>query len=261
MAPIRITPKKSYTDQLLPDGKENKPQDTAVHRAFDRGYADHGWLKARHSFSFASWYDPNRIQFGALRVLNDDQIDPSQGFGTHPHDNMEIITIPLKGGVRHQDSMGNSGVVEEGEIQVMSAGQGILHSEFNAHNDQSLELFQIWIFPNRRNVEPRYAQRAINLSTRNEFVELVGPKTDAYATWIYQDAFISMGAFDGETAVSYPRKRDAHGIYLMVVKGQISIRGEQLNKRDAIAISDREDVEILAMEDSKILVLEVPMDI
>ncbi|MGB1992707.1 MAG: pirin family protein, partial [Flavobacteriaceae bacterium] len=166
---------------------------TVFHPSDTRGYANHGWLEARHSFSFASWYQPDRLHFGALRVLNDDIIQGGMGFGTHPHDNMEIVTIPLKGDLEHKDSMGNSAVIREGDIQVMSAGTGVQHSEYNNSPDKEINLFQLWLFPNKRNVTPRYDQLPIrSLHQKNEFFQILSPSADDEGVWIHQDAWMHM---------------------------------------------------------------------
>lgn len=232
---------------------------TVFHSEASRGHADHGWLNAKHSFSFASWYNPERIHFGMLRVLNDDIVAGGMGFGKHPHDNMEIITIPLSGAIQHQDSMGFSEIIEAGEVQVMSAGTGIYHSEFNPKPDQALNLFQIWIFPNQKQVTPRYAQKKYNL-THGVFTQLVGPQQSGLDTWIHQDAWISLGEFDAQTTVNYAINKQKNGIYLMVIEGAIQIGAQRLQSRDAIGISEIEQIDIQMEQNSKILVIEVPMN-
>ena len=232
---------------------------TVFHPEASRGHADHGWLNAKHSFSFASWHNPERIHFGMLRVLNDDIVAGGMGFGKHPHDNMEIITIPLSGAIQHQDSMGFSEIIEAGEVQVMSAGTGIYHSEFNPKPDQALNLFQIWIFPNQKQVTPRYAQKKYNL-THGVFTQLVGPQQSGLDTWIHQDAWISLGEFDAQTTVNYAINKQKNGIYLMVVEGEIQIGAQRLQSRDAIGISEIEQIDIQMDQNSKILVIEVPMN-
>ena len=232
---------------------------TVFHPEASRGHADHGWLNAKHSFSFASWHNPERIHFGMLRVLNDDIVAGGMGFGKHPHDNMEIITIPLSGAIQHQDSMGFSEIIEAGEVQVMSAGTGIYHSEFNPKPDQALNLFQIWIFPNQKQVTPRYAQKKYNL-THGVFTQLVGPQQSGLDTWIHQDAWISLGEFDAQTTVNYAINKQKNGIYLMGVEGAIQIGAQRLQSRDAIGISEIEQIDIQMEQNSKILVIEVPMN-
>lgn len=232
---------------------------TIFHAANSRGHANHGWLDAKHSFSFASWYNPERIHFGMLRVLNDDIVAPGMGFGKHPHDNMEIITIPLSGAIKHQDSMGFSEVIEAGEVQVMSAGTGIYHSEFNPNQDQALNLFQIWIFPNQKQVEPRYAQRKYALE-KGAFTPLVGPAHSGLSTWIHQNAWISMGEFEPSTPVNYILNEPTNGVYLMLIEGEITVGEQRLNTRDAIGISQADQLDIQVLGSSKILIIEVPMN-
>lgn len=230
------------------------------HKSDSRGHADHGWLKTQHTFSFANYYDPSRIHFGALRVLNDDWIAPSQGFGRHPHDNMEIITIPFSGEVLHQDSMGNKGTIVPGEIQVMSAGTGVFHSEHNNSSREPLTLFQIWVMPNKKNVTPRYDQITISdLAKKNELYQILSPNADDQGVWIHQDAWFHLGDLDKGIQVEYQLKRKESGIYVIVVEGKIDIEGFELNKRDGIGLSELEAAKITALEDTKVLVMEVPM--
>lgn len=231
-----------------------------LHKANTRGHADHGWLNAHHSFSFAGWYNPERINFGALRVLNDDIVAPGMGFGTHPHDNMEIITIPLHGSLRHQDSMGNGSVIRSGEVQVMSAGTGILHSEFNPDDKEELNLFQIWIFPHTKNVEPRYDQIVYDKNAaKNQFLELVGPDKNGPGTWINQNAWIKMANLDDGTILNYEINDNENGVYLMIIEGEAEINGQFLNKRDAIGIWATDKIEIKAIKGLSVLAIEVPM--
>lgn len=232
-----------------------------LHKANTRGHADHGWLNTHHTFSFANYYDPERMHFGALRVINDDYIAPGMGFGTHPHDNMEIITIPLEGDLEHKDSMGNSSVIYHGDIQVMSAGTGIQHSEFNANKAKALKLFQIWIFPNQRNVTPRYQQISLNVSDRrNRLQQILSPNIDDEGVWIYQNAWFHLGDFDKDYAIDYHVKTPGNGVYAMVVKGSIEIDGQVLYDRDGLGISEIESISIKALsQDSELLLIEVPM--
>ena len=233
---------------------------TVYHSANSRGHANHGWLNAKHSFSFASWYDPERIHFGALRVLNDDIVAPGMGFGTHPHDNMEIITIPLSGSIRHQDSMGNSSIITTGEIQVMSAGTGVQHSEFNPDHKNLLNLFQIWIFPNKRSVEPRYDQFKIDEERMvNHFLQLVSPDPTDEGTWIHQNAWIHMGKPSTSTTLIYDLKDKMNGVYFMIAEGRVRIGDRILEQKDALGVWDTNEVAIEALEDSKMLAIEVPM--
>jgi len=234
---------------------------TIYHSASSRGNANHGWLNARHSFSFASWYNPDRVHFGALRVLNDDIVAKGAGFGTHPHDNMEIITIPLSGSLKHQDSMGNSSVIKAGEIQVMSAGTGIQHSEFNPSHSEDLNLFQIWIFPNKRNVEPRYDQFEIDtFKMKDQFLQLVSPDKNDEGTWIHQNAWINMAKLESKKEITYNLHSSENGVYFMNVDGQFEINGQKLDERDALGVWETNNVEINVIKPGRILALEVPME-
>lgn len=233
---------------------------TIYHSADSRGHANHGWLNAYHSFSFANYYNPERIHFGALRVLNDDTIAPGEGFGAHPHDNMEIITIPLSGDLEHKDSMGNSGVIRNGEIQVMSAGAGIQHSEFNHNKNKELKLLQIWVFPNKRNVEPRYDQVSLP-EKENELFQIVSPNKGGDGVWIHQDAWFHLGSLNQGWNGEYQLKGNNHGVYVFVIEGKAIIENQELDKRDALGISETEKFKITASEESKILLMEVPMQI
>lgn len=234
--------------------------ETILYPEKERGHANHGWLNAKHSFSFANWYNPDKINFGALRVLNDDIVAPKMGFGTHPHDNMEIITIPLRGKLEHKDSMGHTSVITTGEIQVMSAGTGILHSEFNASQREEINLFQIWIFPNKRNVTPRYDQIDIDYAkAENNFLQLISPNADDEGSWIHQDAWISINKPSKGNDIIYPIKKDGNGVYIMVINGTITVDGNKLSNRDAIGVYNTKDVSIFVNEDSEILLLDVPM--
>ena len=233
---------------------------TILYPEKERGHANHGWLNAKHSFSFANWYNPDKINFGALRVLNDDIVAPKMGFGTHPHDNMEIITIPLRGKLEHKDSIGHSSVITTGEIQVMSAGTGILHSEFNASQTEEINLFQIWIFPNKRNVIPRYDQIDINYEkAENNFLQLISPNADDEGSWIHQDAWIFINKPSKGKEIVYPIKKDGNGVYIMLINGTITVDGNKLSNRDAIGVYNTKDVRIFVNEDSEILFLDIPM--
>lgn len=234
---------------------------STLHKSDTRGHADHGWLNARHSFSFAGYHDPARVHFGALRVLNDDSIAPYNGFGTHPHDNMEIITIPLEGKLQHRDSMGSEGVITRGEVQVMSAGTGIQHSEKNV-SGETLKLLQIWVFPNKKNVEPRYDQRAFDLdASRNKLVNIVSPMGKGDGLHIHQDAWFHLGKLEKGTKLTYELKDPAHGVYAFLVEGRVDINGQLLSRRDGAAMTETPALEILAAEDSELLLMEVPMSV
>ena len=233
------------------------------HSATSRGFANHGWLQANHSFSFANFYDPKKMNFGALRVLNDDLIAPSMGFGTHPHDNMEIITIPLYGVLKHKDSMGNSWEeVKAGEVQVMSAGTGIHHSEINGSASESLSLFQIWIVPNKKDVKPRYDQRFFETAQDGELQILVTSIEDTSSDSslnIHQDAQISRTNLSANTSFEYTLKSQNHGVYVMQVFGVSKIETTELNPRDAVGITEIENFKVDVLEDSQLLFIEVPI--
>ncbi|MCZ4694496.1 pirin family protein [Ancylomarina euxinus] len=233
---------------------------TVVHKANTRGHANHGWLDAHHTFSFADYYHTDRMHFGVLRVLNDDRIAAGKGFGTHPHNNMEIISIPLKGELEHKDSMGNSSVIKAGEIQVMSAGTGILHSEFNPNDDQEVNLLQIWIFPHLKDVEPRYDQLSISdIKSKNGLKQILSPDADDEGVWIYQNAWFHLGEFDKASASTYTIKQKGNGLYLFVVEGQVFIKDYKLEKRDGLAITETQIVEFKVSAKTKVLLIDVPM--
>lgn len=237
-------------------------ENTVTHKAETRGNANHGWLNAYHSFSFATYYDSERIQFGALRVLNDDTIAAGMGFGTHPHDNMEIITIPLEGDLAHKDSMGNTEIIKHGDIQVMSAGTGIQHSEFNPNADKQTKLLQIWLFPNKRNVTPRYQQITLNTEDRhNKLQQVLSPNPDDDGVWIHQDAWFHMGNFDAGTTAEYSVKKEGNGLYAFILKGNVSINDQELNTRDAIGIKDFKTVTVTTNTDAEFLLMEIPMQV
>lgn len=234
---------------------------TVLHTANSRGHTNHGWLNAYHSFSFASWFHPDRVQFGMLRVLNDDTIAAGMGFGTHPHDNMEIITIPLEGDLAHKDSMGNSSIIKSGDIQVMSAGTGIQHSEFNPNADQHTKLFQIWLFPKYRNVEPRYQQITLEPSLqKNNFDQILSPNPDDAGVWIHQDAWFYLSDFEADFSKKLGLKKEGNGFYIMSIEGEIEVNGQKLEKRDALGLWETSEIEIKANTASKFLVMEIPMD-
>ncbi len=233
---------------------------TVLHKADTRGNANHGWLNAYHSFSFASWYNPDRVNFGALRVLNDDTIAPGMGFGTHPHDNMEIITIPLEGDLAHKDSMGNESTIKNGDVQVMSAGTGIRHSEFNPNADQRTKLFQIWLFPKKRDVAPRYQQITLDKSLeKNDFAQILSPNSDDAGVWIHQDAWFYLSDFDKDFSKKLALKKEGNGFYIFNIEGEIEVNGQKLETSDGLGISDIAEIEIKANNAAKFLVMEVPM--
>jgi len=230
------------------------------HPAQERGHANHGWLNAHHSFSFASWYNPYKTHFGALRVLNDDEILSGMGFGTHPHDNMEIVTIPLKGSIAHKDSMGNSGIIKAGDVQIMSAGTGVMHSEFNASQTEELNLLQLWVFPKLKEITPRYEQKTFRLEkNHNSFTTLVSPDEQGESVWINQDAFFSLGTFDANITIEYQMNIKGNGAFVFLIEGSCVIDATNLERRDAIGIWETENFTIATTSPSKILVVEVPM--
>lgn len=232
-----------------------------IHPASERGHANHGWLNAYHSFSFAQYHDPNKVHFGLLRVLNDDTVAPGKGFGFHPHDNMEIVTIPLYGQLEHKDSMGNIGVIGPNEIQAMSAGSGIMHSEYNHSKTEPVNLLQIWIFPKKRNIEPRYEQRVFTDADKDQqFKTIVSPVKSTDVMWINQDAYFSIGKFKAGQTIEYTMQHQGNGAYVFIIEGSASIHNEQLNKRDAIGISETAQFKINITADSEILVIDVPMN-
>jgi redox-sensitive bicupin YhaK (pirin superfamily) len=232
-----------------------------IHRGNTRGHADHGWLYAYHSFSFASWFNPERVQFGMLRVLNDDTVAAGMGFGTHPHDNMEIITIPLEGDLAHKDSMGNAATIKTGDVQVMSAGTGIQHSEFNPNTDLQTKLFQIWLFPKFRNVEPRYQQITLDQSLqKNNFAQILSPNSDDEGVWIHQDAWFYLSDFEADFTKKLTLKKEGNGFYIMTIEGEIEVNGQKLEKRDALGIWETSEIEIKAISNAKFLIMEIPME-
>ncbi|HYF97900.1 MAG TPA: pirin family protein [Coxiellaceae bacterium] len=231
-----------------------------IHRAASRGFFDHGWLKSYHSFSFAEYHNPERNNFGLLRVLNDDWIDPAQGFGTHPHKNMEIITIPLAGSLKHQDSMGHKEVIQSGEVQRMSAGLGVAHSEYNNSTVDLLNLLQIWIFPKEKNIAPSYEQKQFSINDRQNKVQLlVAPDGREGAVSINQDAFLSLSNLSQGSSLNYSLKLPENGLYIFVIAGTVQVLDETLCQRDAIALSEINDVSMRAIEDAELLIIEVPM--
>ena len=233
-----------------------------LHIAQERGLVSFGWLEAKYSFSFGNYYNPEKMNFGALRVLNDDTIAPAMGFGKHPHKNMEIITIVQSGALKHEDSMGNKGIIEAGDIQVMSAGSGIEHSEVNASSQNSLTLFQLWIHSQRQDVTPRYEQKKIApLLTDNAFTTIVKPKQEALKDdiWIHQQAYISIGNFSDQTQTSYSMQQSQNGVYIMVIEGSIVLADQTLQHRDAIGLWNTNSVDMTITKNSKVLVVEVPM--
>lgn len=258
---------KSTYDQLMEQvgfnhlpNEEIKTMKSVLHKAETRGLANHGWLNSRHTFSFANYNNPERVHFGVLRVINDDIVAPGRGFSTHPHDNMEIISIPLEGDLEHKDSMGNIAVIREGDLQVMSAGTGITHSEYNKNADKEVKFLQIWVFPNKRGVTPRYDQ--IKLSTanmENRFAQILSPNADDEGVWIHQDAWFHMADLKKGKALDYKLKQTGNGVYFFILKGDVEIGNQPLQSRDGYGVWDVEKLDITATADARILAMEVPM--
>ncbi len=235
---------------------------TILHKANTRGHADHGWLNSYHTFSFANYHNPERVHFGGLRVLNDDTVSKAMGFGTHPHDNMEIISIPLEGDLEHKDSMGNTTVIKQGDIQVMSAGTGIRHSEYNKNKDTPVKFLQIWVFPNKKNVAPRYGQITLNENDRhNKLQQILSPNQDDEGVWIHQNAWFHLGKFDKGVSTDYHFKQSGNGLYIFVLNGDINVDGQELNKRDGYGAWETDHINIKAITDAEFLLMEVPMNI
>lgn len=247
----------------IPNTNSKIMANTVLHKAETRGHANHGWLDSHHTFSFANYYNPERMHFGVLRVLNDDRVDPGMGFGTHPHDNMEIISIPLEGDLEHKDSMGNVAVIKHGDIQVMSAGTGIQHSEFNRNKDKLTKFLQIWVFPNKKNVTPRYDQITLNINDRhNKLQQILSPNANDEGVWIHQDAWFHLGKFDEGFNTTYNFKKNGNGVYAFVLNGSFNIENITLNQRDGLGIWDTSNIKIKAnSKDAEILLMEVPMSI
>jgi len=234
---------------------------TILHKAEERGHADHGWLNAHHSFSFASWYDPSKVHFGMLRVLNDDIVAPGEGFGMHPHNDMEIITIILQGALQHKDNMGNGSVIKPGDVQVMSAGSGVMHSEFNPSSDEAVNLFQLWIFPKEKNIKPRYDQKTFSVESRKNSIQTVASGFRKNGElYIHQDAALSLSNPGKDKPLTYTMSQKGNGVYVLVINGSVEINGIILNKRDAMGAWETDDVRINPLEDSELLIVEVPMN-
>nr|WP_033418331.1 pirin family protein [Cytophaga aurantiaca] len=237
-------------------------ENAVLHKADSRGDANHGWLHSRHTFSFANYYNPERMHFGVLRVLNDDIVSGGRGFGTHPHDNMEIISIPLEGDLEHKDSMGNTTVIRNGDVQVMSAGTGIQHSEYNKNADKQVKFLQIWVFPNKKNVTPRYDQITLKSSDRhNTFQQIISPNPDDAGVWIHQNAWFHLAQFDANHSQVYKMKDKTNGLYVFNLSGDIHINGQELTTRDGYGIWNVDEVTIKADSAAEFLLMEVPMTV
>lgn len=234
---------------------------TVIHKAETRGHANHGWLNSYHTFSFAGYHDPSRVNFGALRVLNDDIVAGGRGFGQHPHDNMEIISIPLKGELEHGDNTGGHGIIKSGEVQIMSAGSGIAHSEKNASSTEAVNFLQIWVFPKVRNIQPRYDQKLFPAEDRiNKFQTVVSPVKDGNGLWINQDAWFSLGKLHAGFSTEYTLNNSSNGVYAFVIEGDVTINGQKLNKRDGLGVWDADKLSIIANSEAEVLLMEVPMN-
>lgn len=234
---------------------------TILHKADTRGHASFGWLNSYHTFSFGQYYNPERVHFGALRVLNDDTVAKGMGFGKHPHDNMEIVSIPLYGDLHHQDSTGRDEIIRQHDVQIMSAGSGIAHSEMNANRDKEVKFLQIWVFPKQKNIEPRYEQKTFRPEDRNNQLLTVVAPDDTNAVYINQDAWFSLGKFDKDFNTTYSFHKKENGVYAFVLSGEVNINGENLASRDGLGITDTDQLTIKATSDAEILLIEVPMQI
>jgi quercetin 2,3-dioxygenase len=233
---------------------------TILHKAASRGHADHGWLNSYHSFSFAGFYDPSKIHFGTLRVLNDDYVAAGMGFGKHPHDNMEIISIPLEGDLEHGDDMGNKTVIRKGDVQIMSAGTGVAHSEKNHSAKDAVKFLQIWVFPNKKNVQPRYDQKSFtDDQMKNQWLTVVSPMGNSEGVNIHQDAWFSLGKLDAGTSIPYKVRKEGNGVYVFILEGDVKINDVELNRRDGLGISETNSVDVIASSDAFILLMEIPM--
>lgn len=234
---------------------------TVLHKADTRGHANHGWLNSRHTFSFSGYHNPSRVNFGLLRVLNDDIVKGGMGFGQHPHENMEIISIPLKGSLEHGDNTGGHGIIKSGEVQIMSAGSGIAHSEKNASKTEDVNFLQIWVFPKEINIQPRYDQMEFPVSKRvNELRTIVSPEKGPPALWINQDAWFHLGNLKKGTVIDYAIRKNGNGVYAFIIEGDVTISDQKLNKRDGFGVWNTDKLSITADSDAEVLLIEVPMN-
>ncbi len=245
--------------ESLAINKKGAKVKTIKHTADSRGTAFFGWLHSRHTFSFGRYYDPERINFGALRVINDDIVEPGMGFGTHPHDNMEIISIPLKGALEHKDSTGSIEVINTGDVQIMSAGYGLTHSEYNHSKAEKVNFLQIWVLPKQKDIEPRYEQITFDPADRKNQLQTVVAPDDDQALWINQDAWFTLSDLDTGKSINYNAHKNGNGIYTFLIEGEANVNGEHLNKRDAIGITEAESLSIEASKNAQLLIIEVPM--
>lgn len=232
---------------------------TILHKAATRGHANHGWLNSYHTFSFAGYYDPNRMNFGALRVLNDDTVAPSMGFGKHPHDNMEIVSIPLSGDLAHNDSTGRSAIIKQGDVQIMNAGTGIQHSEKNANHNKEVKFLQIWVFPKKKDIAPRYEQKSFPIQNRKNTLKTVVAPNDPEAVWINQNAWFTLANFDKGVPSHYTLHDPSNGVYAFVIQGTLNINGIDLEERDGLGIYETTTLDITPTSDIELLLIEVPM--
>ncbi len=261
--------KKSTYDEMIQQvgfnhlpTQEIKTMKSVLHKADTRGHANHGWLDSHHTFSFANYYNPERMNFGVLRVLNDDIVAGGRGFSTHPHDNMEIISIPLSGDLEHKDSMGNVATIKAGDVQVMSAGTGVYHSEYNKNKEDEVRFLQIWVFPNKKDVTPRYDQITLdNNEALSGFQQILSPDQDDAGVWIHQDAWFHIGDLAPDYSGSYSVKKDGNGIYTFVLEGEVSINGQILKKRDGYGVWDVDDIDIKSNSEGRVLLMDVPMQL
>jgi redox-sensitive bicupin YhaK (pirin superfamily) len=256
-----IEPLETLDAEAVNYNSDKLENHSVLHKAATRGHANHGWLDSNHTFSFANYHDPERMHFGVLRVLNDDIVAEGRGFGKHPHDNMEIISIPLEGDLQHEDSMGNKAIIRKGDIQVMSAGTGIIHSEYNKNTDQVVKFLQIWVYPNQRNVSPRYDQITLDITQRqNKFQQILSPNREDEGVWIHQDAWFSMGHFDKDVQTKYRIKKAGNGVYVFVIKGSVTVEGQELESRDGFGIWDVAEINLkVTSADTEILLMDLSM--
>ena len=246
----------------LPSTTSKIMANSVLHKADTRGHANHGWLNSFHTFSFANYYNPERMHFGVLRVLNDDRVAAGKGFGTHPHDNMEIISIPLDGDLEHKDSMGNVAVIRKGDVQVMSAGTGIYHSEYNKNTDKEVKFLQIWVFPNKKAVEPRYDQITLEKGqTKNKLYQILSPSPNDEGVWIHQDAWFHLGDLEAGCEETYKVRKPGNGVYAFILGGNVTVEGQALSARDGFGVWDTDSISISANSEAKVLLMEVPMQI
>ncbi|MGJ1225886.1 pirin family protein [Sphingobacterium siyangense] len=256
-----IEPLETLDAEAVNYNSDKLENHSVLHKAATRGHANHGWLDSNHTFSFANYHNPERMHFGVLRVLNDDMVAEGRGFGKHPHDNMEIISIPLEGDLQHEDSMGNKAIIRKGDIQVMSAGTGIIHSEYNKNTDQAVKFLQIWVYPNQRNVSPRYDQITLDITQRqNKFQQILSPNPEDEGVWIHQDAWFSMGHFDKDVQTKYQIKKAGNGVYVFVINGSVTVEGQELESRDGFGIWDVAEINLkVTSADTEILLMDLSM--